>query len=129
MSIQVGPDELGDALRVYRHAFLITVGSDARAHVVPATPAATGGGVIVGGLGRRSLANVAANPAVTLLWPPTEPEGHSLILDGTASVDANGGSTISVAVQRAVLHRSGPGDPPSEPDGCAADCAEIAVDR
>ncbi len=43
-----------------------------------------------------------ANAAVTLLWPPREPDDFSLIVDGTAEVVAQ---TMHVRPTGAVLHR------------------------
>src|SRR4051794_9375638 len=45
-------------------------------------------------------------PAVTLLWPPVEPGGYSLIVDGTGHA-AGGADADGVVVQpaKAVLHR------------------------
>lgn len=127
MSIEVERDELGDALRVYRSAYLITVGDHTRAHVVAAAPSWDGELLTVADLGRRSLANLAVNPELTLLWPAPEPGGHSLIVDGEMVADATdpAGSVIRVALRRAVLHR--PAANPSGPveTGCAADCVEI----
>ncbi|HET8591643.1 MAG TPA: pyridoxamine 5'-phosphate oxidase family protein, partial [Nakamurella sp.] len=88
MSIQVQVGELADAMAVYRFAYLVTISDDGRAHVVAVTPRWDGRALIVEGLGRRSAANLAARPAVTLVWPPLEPQGYSLILDGEVSGDA-----------------------------------------
>jgi hypothetical protein len=131
MSIQVEPDELADALLVYRNAFLVTVGADARAHVIAVTPVLDGSAFIVHGLGRRTLDNLARNPAVTFLWPPLEGGGHSLIVDGTAegallaSADSGEGAGIRVIISRAVLHRPAPSPASKDAAGCAADCIEL----
>lgn len=57
---------------------------------------------------------------VTLLWPPNEPGGYSLIVDGTA--EPAGGDALTVTLARAVWHRPGVG-----PDGsaCGSDCKPI----
>lgn len=132
MSIQVEPDELGDALRVYRFAYLITVGNGPRSHVVAVSPALDGGQLVVSDLGRRTVANLAVNPMVTLVWPPAEAGGYSLIVDGHvdgASPPDEPGGMIRVTVGRAVLHRPAP-NPAGPPEtGCAADCVELPVDR
>ena len=59
--------------------------------------------------GRGTLANAAANEAVTLLWPPRVADDFSLIVDGTAEV---AGERLRVRPTGAVLHRpvaAGPG--------------------
>ncbi len=61
---------------------------------------------IVVGAGRRTAANVAERPGVTLLWPAdgAHPD-HSLLVDGTATVDESG-EIIAVVPASAILHRS-----------------------
>lgn len=110
-------------MRRYRLAYLVTVDGNAQAHVAPVTPAVAGGRLRVPGLGQRSRVAVAANPAVTLLWPPAEADGYSLIVDGVGSWRDD---ELVVAPSRAVLHR--PAAAPS-PDavGCQADCVELPV--
>ena len=51
-----------------QRAFLVTVGTDPRAHVVSASVACVDGRLVVGA-GRRTRANLEQNPAVVLLWP------------------------------------------------------------
>jgi hypothetical protein len=48
---------------------------------------------------------------VTVLWPPTDDDGFSLIADGDAVVVDGPGpdATIEVVVTSAVLHRRSPG--------------------
>jgi hypothetical protein len=91
-------------------AYLVTVGSDGHAHVVSAAPRREGAGVAVDA-GNTSRSNVAANPAVTILWPPPGDGDYSLIVDGTAA--ARPGEPLLVQPTRAVLHRvagaAGPG--------------------
>jgi hypothetical protein len=55
--------------------------------------------------GRGSVANVAANPAVTLLFPPLTGPGMSLLIDGTAAAD---GDDVVIAPTGAVLHKPVP---------------------
>jgi hypothetical protein len=54
------------------------------------------------GAGRRTASNVAARPAVTLLWPVAHDDAYRLIVDGDASVT---GDTVTVVPTFAVLHR------------------------
>lgn len=53
-------------------------------------------------VGRSAARNIEANPLVTLLWPPLEDGGFSLIADGEALVE-EGIATIKML--GAVLHR------------------------
>ena len=84
-------------------AFLITATSEGRVHVVSAAPRIEGD-VLVVGAGRTSRANLAANPALTLLWPGPPSGDYSLIVDGQA-LGGHGEGDVEVTPMRAVLHR------------------------
>lgn len=114
-------DELGRTLADFRFAYLLTIGDDARPHVTAVSPVWDGRHLRVGDLGRRTRANVGARPEVTLVWPPADPAGHSLIVDGTGVVE---GEQLAVVVSRAVLHRAATAPAPADAS-CAADCVEI----
>ena len=68
-----------------------------------------------GGVGRRSAANVGSRPDVTLLWPPVDAEGFSLIVDGRGTAD---GEQVTVTPDRAVLHRQ-------RADRAGSDCVRL----
>src|SRR4051794_16560227 len=122
MSVKVELGELGTTLEPYGFAYLVTVGDGGRAHVLAVTPVLSDEGLVVGGVGRHSQANAAARPDVTLVWPPAEAGGFSLLVDGAASVD---GETITVAPAKATLHRPAPGA-----DGLRAgsDCVTVPLE-
>ncbi|GEL24880.1 hypothetical protein PSU4_38340 [Pseudonocardia sulfidoxydans NBRC 16205] len=121
MSIAVTTDELGSTLAGFRFAYLLTIGDDTRPHVTAVSPVWDGHHLRVGDLGRRTRANAGARPEVTVVWPPADPAGHTLIVDGTGVVE---GEELAVTVTRAVLHR--PATVPAPADAaCAADCVEI----
>lgn len=99
-------------------AYCVTVGDGPAPHVVSVRPAWRGGEIVVGA-GRRTGANVAARPSVTLLWPPAHDGGFSLLVDGEARVE---GEEVVVRPLSAILHRS-----VAAADGSrASDCAELA---
>lgn len=80
--------------------FLVTVGDDGRAH--PASVKVTAdGGTLRTGAGRRTVANIAARPDVTLLWAGPL-EGFGLIVDGRATVE---GDAIVITPTSAILHK------------------------
>jgi len=108
--------------RFARAPYLLTVGDDARPHAV-AVAAAWEGAALAMEVGQRSASNAAARPQVSLLWPPNEPGGYSLIVDGTAA-PARGGDRIAVTPTRAVLHRPAATADDAKP-GCSADCVQI----
>ncbi len=101
-------------------AYLVTMASDGRAHVVSVNPH-TEGATLVVGAGSTTRANVTTKSAVTLLWPPHGDDSYSLIVDGEGEiVDSNDG-VLAIRPTRAVLHRvagasgDGPGCVPVMP--------------
>jgi len=121
MSTNVELDGLAATLRDYGFAYLVTVGEAGRAHVLAVTPVLGDHGFAVGGVGRHSQANATAHPDVTLVWPPAEPAGYSLLVDGTATVD---GETITVRPSKAVLHRPAPG---ADGQRTGSDCVAVPL--
>ncbi len=127
MSVKVDLTVLEETMRDYAFAYLLTVSDDQRAHAVAVQPRPDGQALLVGGLGNRTRANLDARPDVTLLFPPVEPGGYSLIVDGRGSLGADGGA--SVVPSHAVLHR--PADHATGPSGptgssCGNDCVPVA---
>lgn len=104
---------LAGALGEFRFAYLVTVGDDYRIHTVTVQPELRERVVDVGLIGDRTRANVESHGAITLLWPPSDPDDYSLIVDGQAViVETDGGAALQVVPTRALLHRNadGPGD-------------------
>jgi hypothetical protein len=129
VSIRVEPTELAERLRDYGWAYLATVGAEPRAHLVAVHPALVDGVLRIPDLGRTSRRNAGLNPELSLVWPPADPGGYSLIVDGTAVPD---GDELLVTPTRAVLHRPAPTatDPTAAEPGdgrCASDCVELPV--
>jgi hypothetical protein len=123
MSVPVSLERLGEQVeRFGSWPYLVTVSGDGRPHAVSAA-ITWDGGVFQGDAGRHSRANAVERPtAVTLLWAPYEPGGYSLIVDGSAAVDADG--ILTVTPVTGVLHRTGPPRPDSGRD-CTADCVPL----
>lgn len=105
MSVEVALGDLpGEISARGPAAYLVSQGTE-RPRVVSVTATSSDGAVVVGA-GRRTAANVAARPEVTVFWPAGGPDpDHSLLVDGTATVDPTG-ETISVVPTAAILHRS-----------------------
>jgi hypothetical protein len=122
MSVKVDLDQLADALADFTFAYLVTVGDDHRAHTVAVTPALTNGVIGVGAIGNGTRRNVTAHDGVTLVWPPREPGGYTLIVDGSGRPDGDG---LTVAPTRAVLHRPATPDTPATNPGCLHDCVPL----
>ena len=118
MSIPVDLAALPEQLARFATAYLLTT-SGSQVKAVAAAPSLESGLLRVPAPGRGSLANAEAQPAVTLLWPPTEatePAGFTLLVDGTA---AREGDDLVVTPTWAVLHRpAGSDHGPAVPGGC-----------
>lgn len=119
---KVDLERLAAALPDFPFAYLITVGDDYRPHTVTVEPRLREATLDVGLIGGRTRENLAHRGDVTLLWPPREPGGYSLIVDGKAEVTESAGEAVRLAVvpERALLHREA--DSPSAAKGCLHDC-------
>jgi hypothetical protein len=86
VSIEVAADKLAEAVEGLSVAYLLTLGDRPRPHIGAVGATVADGVVRIRGVGRTALSDVSGHDAVTLLWPPSEPGGYSLIVDGTATV-------------------------------------------
>lgn len=102
MSIPVEIADLATTLEDFGAGYLLTASAVGQVKAVSAVPALDDGTLVVAAPGRGSVANAAANPQVTLLWPPREAGSMSLIVDGAAEVD---GDDVRVRPTGAVLHK------------------------
>ena len=119
------PVEVGDLARRWTTSAPATCSPRpaARVKVVTVEPTVTDGVVLVEGPGKGTVANLADNAAVTLVFPPREPRGFTLLVDGTAEVT---GDDVRITPATAVLHRpASHADGPPAPDGCGHDCAPL----
>jgi hypothetical protein len=102
MSIPVAVADLAEAAAPFgAAAFLLTAGDDGRPRIAHLRVTFADGGVVVDA-GRGARANATARPLVTLLFPPYEPDGYSLIVDADATVRAD---DVLLVPTGAVLHR------------------------
>jgi hypothetical protein len=131
MSVSVALEGLRE--EIDRHGpvvFFLSVGGDGRPHCVQLAVSWSGDGHLALHPGNSTVANAQARPLVSLLWPPTEPGGYSLIVDATvvvASGSGGGDNLVSVQPTKAVLHR------PATPDRTGAvahgsDCVRVFAD-
>ncbi|MGQ0631657.1 MAG: pyridoxamine 5'-phosphate oxidase [Sporichthyaceae bacterium] len=105
MSIPVSLEDLPATIAKCGFAYLLTVTKEGGTWIRSTHVRAADGVLTLYDGGRRTRDNVVARPAITLLWPPAEPDGWTLLVDGTASV---GAEVITVEPSHAVLHRSPP---------------------
>jgi hypothetical protein len=120
------PVALGDILARlddFGSGYLLTT-VDGRVKVVTVDPVAAEEGLRVIAPGQGTLRNLAANPAVTLVFPPRAPRGYTMLVDGTA---ASVGADVVVTPTSAVLHRpAAHADGPLPPEGCGHDCEPVS---
>ena len=103
MSLKVELAYLPAKAAEYGPGFLLSADGSAGPHAMHVRYAFTAEPVVATcDVGRSAARNIEANPLVTLLWPPLEEGGYSLIADGEALV-AEGIATIKML--GAVLHR------------------------
>jgi hypothetical protein len=127
-------ERLATALDGYRFAYLVTVDDDYRVHTVTVEPELREQVLDVGLIGGRTRKNVESRSGVTLLWPPSEPGGYSLIVDGTGEVaeaadcdSDDGNAGLLVVPTRALLHRNADPTTPGSATGCLHDCVVFAT--
>ncbi|MEX1006412.1 MAG: hypothetical protein WD271_01035 [Acidimicrobiia bacterium] len=108
MSIPVELRQLHEAIDdTDRAPYLLTVSDDGRPHSV-AVDFTWHGDELELSVGNRTLEYARARALVSVLWPPKEPTGYSLIVDADVthtSGTGNGDNMIRIRPTRAVLHR------------------------
>lgn len=126
MSIPVELDALQAKSAEYGWAYLLTVGDDLRSKIVAGSPQ-WDDGVMCFNAGGGSARNAHVRTLVCVTFPPLEPDGYSLIVDGVATVDetAESGPIVRVTATGAVLHRSAPAGFANTATGCSHDCAPV----
>ena len=107
MSAQVDLGRLAEALGDYGFAYLITVNDDYRVRAVEVDAEYSGGVLDVGPVGEHTRANLTRHGTATLVWPPREPGGYSLIVDADTQTAADGDvrDPVRLLPTRALLHR------------------------
>jgi hypothetical protein len=121
MSVKVDLDQLAGALADFTFAYLVTVDDGYHVHTVAVEPVLANGVLDVGQVGNSTRSNAGAHPDVTVVWPPREPGGYTLIIDGRAEVTD---SALKVVPSRAVLHRKATPGVATKP-GCLHDCVPL----
>jgi hypothetical protein len=108
MSITVALEDLAGEVGRRGPGYLLTTTEGGRPHVMQLRFEIDGSRFTTA-VGRSAARNIAAEPEVTLLWPPFDdcehPElaGYSLIVDAVASLNGEGSAVLEPT--SAVLHR------------------------
>jgi hypothetical protein len=126
---KVDLERLAAALPDFPFGYLISVDDDYRVHTVTVEPVLRGAVLDIGLVGGGTRKNLARRSGVTLVCPPAEPGGYSLIVDGTAEIsDANPDADTArcvVVPTRALLHRNA--DSPTTARGGLHDCVVFSA--
>lgn len=129
MSIPVEVEALPETVARYGSAtFLLTTSDDGRPHATHVVVEVDGPRLRCP-LGRRTARNGTAQPLVSFLWPPNEPGGYSLIVDGEIAVEpavGDGDAHGIITATKAVLHRPAPVEG-GEEAACGSDCLTIDI--
>lgn len=109
MSVPVAVDQLRAALDEFGMvAYLLSAGGDGRPRCVSVS-LAWSGDQLAADVGARTGANITGQPLVSLLWPPVEPGGYSLIVDASATASPKSDSTgavVTISPTNGVRHRN-----------------------
>lgn len=127
MSVPVALDQLHAALDEFGTvAYLLSAGSDGRPRCV-SVALSWSDDQLTASVGKRTGGNIGIQPLVSLLWPPVEPGGYSLIVDGSAAITSEsdgGGALITITPSNGVRHRNA--EPSADASACGSDCAPLA---
>ena len=126
MSVKVDLNQLADALTDYTFAYLVTVDNGYKAHTVAVDPVFADGVINVGPVGGSTRRNVTAHSDVTLVWPPAQRGGYTLIVDGKGQPPEDD-TALQIVPDRAVLHRKAAPGAATKP-GCKDDCVPLEKD-
>lgn len=124
MSIPVDLAALAETMDTFGSGYLLT-SAEGQVKAVSVTARVEGGVVVIPVTSRRSAVNLERSPVATLLFPPQQERGYSLIVDGNAKGVEGGFRFIPT---HAVLHRRAAQatEPLVVPEGaCGNDCKPI----
>ena len=126
MSIPVEPADVGKQMeRFGTAAYVLTVRDDATPHIAH-LDLRLDGDVLRCGASRSAAANVAQRPSISVLWPPHEVGGYSMIVDAEArTVDGADGLELELRPTSGVLHRPATPATPAANPNCSSDCAPL----
>ena len=127
MSIPVEVEALSETVARYGpETFLLTTGADGRPHATHVV-VEIDGAILRCGIGRRTARNATEQPLVSFLWPPAEPGGYSLIVDGEIVIERADEERVgAITATKAVLHRPAVNALTREPAN-GSDCVRVAA--
>jgi hypothetical protein len=113
MSMQVPIEEIPQVAADYGDSAYVLAGASEGPPRITHSMVAFADGQLVVTVGRWAAAAIAANAAVSVLWPATTDQSMSLIVDGRATLggddDGNRDGEVRIAPSGAVRHRPASG--------------------
>lgn len=106
-------------------AYLLTMSTDGphTSHV----SVAQDGKCLTCALSKSAARNIDDQPNVSLLWPPLEKGGYSIVINARAAkTEADYGPVARLELTKAVFHRPGTRTEPGE-GPCPSDCKTIRI--
>ena len=84
------------------------------------------GNVIACAIGKSAARNIASEPNVSRFWPPREPGGYALVVNGTATRwrQLSGVTRAEITLTKSVPHRART-QPPDSDRPCSSDYRHI----
>lgn len=119
-SVQSIASVRAEAERLGTVPYLLTGSGDGRPHAIAVSVTWQDGTLSVGA-GRRSLANIAARPLLSVMWPAPDTASYGLFVDGSGDVQ---GAKVVITPTRAVLHRAG-APSAAGTSSCGSDCIPL----
>lgn len=108
VSIQIPLEDLSELTLEYGPSAYVVVGAaDGPPHITHSRVTFTAEGDLLVELGRSSHRCLEDQPALAVLWPATNDQSMSLIVDGliAGSVDVDDGGQVRITPTGAVRHR------------------------
>lgn len=108
VSVQIPLETLSEVAGEYGPSAYVVVGTaDGPARITHSQVAFTADGELLVDLGRSSHRSLADRPAVAVLWPATNDQSMSLIVDGLVAgpLDVDDGGEVRITPTGAVRHR------------------------
>ena len=113
-----------EASKFTTEPYLLTVDGEHRPHCITTSITWREARIIVRAPSEWNASEAAGHKDVSLLWPPAETGGYSLIVDGVADACwVADEMMLMIDPTRAVLHRAGRASDPGS--SCSSDCVSI----
>lgn len=122
MSVSVPLPELAEELGRRSMPAYVMTSTGAKAPHASAAFLRFDGRVLIAGCGDTMAGNLATQPSASVIVPPDEPDGYTLIVDATAEIVDGDVREVHLTPTKAVLHRPGVA---ADGSACGHDCKSL----